>query len=170
MSSPAVKQVSTSPRGAQNPISIVFARYVESATHRGKAPQSLSEYGLQIDRLIEVIGDIDVTEVTRGHISTLRDTLLQLPKSKAAEIRGKSIEEQIELAKAKQLDRISPSTVDNCLRKTSSVFGYAFELGLIDVNPHKGVSKAATQKRTEFEAGKGYTETEIALLFKNDLL
>ncbi|WGY46611.1 DUF6538 domain-containing protein [Vibrio sp. ABG19] len=63
VSSPTVKQVSTSPRGAQNPISKVFARYVESATLRGKAPQSLSEYGLQIDRLIEVIGDIDVTVV-----------------------------------------------------------------------------------------------------------
>uniref|UniRef100_UPI003A97C837 hypothetical protein n=1 Tax=Psychromonas sp. TaxID=1884585 RepID=UPI003A97C837 len=69
VSSPTVKQVSTSPRGAQNPISKVFARYVESATLRGKASQSLSEYGLQIDRLIKVIGDIDVTEVTRGHIS-----------------------------------------------------------------------------------------------------
>ncbi|TNY75593.1 hypothetical protein CGK62_11690, partial [Vibrio parahaemolyticus] len=81
--------------------------------------------GLQIERLIEVIGDLDVTEVTRAHIVEFRDTLLQLPKSKIASIRNRPLLEQIELVKIQGLETLSATTVKNCLRKTSVVFSYA---------------------------------------------
>lgn len=150
----------------KNSISSILIRYIESASVNRKAPQSLDEVSLQIERLIEVIGDIDVTEVNRGHISKYRDTLLQLPKSKKADIRSRPIKEQIELARANKLPCIAPATVKTIMRKTSPVFGYAFDLGLIDANPYKGVAYPKVQDKSEVAEDKGYTAEELSLLFE----
>ncbi|MGR5322740.1 DUF6538 domain-containing protein [Vibrio sp. DNB22_17_1] len=134
VSSVTVSQAHSRSIAPQNSISKVLARYVESATINGKASQSLTEIKGLVERLIEVIGDIDVTEVTRGHIAQYRDVLLQLPKSKAQSIRNQTIEKQVELVKAEGLATLTPATVKTILRKSSPVFGYAVELGLIEVN------------------------------------
>ena len=115
----------------RNPLSSLLERYIESANLNGKASQSIAEVSHQIQRLIELIGDVDVTEVNRGHISQFRDTLLQLPKSKSKTVRSKSLAEQIELVKTDNLPTIARSTVKTILRKTSPVFGYASKICLI---------------------------------------
>ncbi|HBC3446793.1 TPA: site-specific integrase [Vibrio parahaemolyticus] len=154
---------------SQNSISSLLKRYLESASINGKASQSLAEVESQIERLIEIIGDIDVADVTRGHISKYKDTLLQLPKSKAKEIRNKSVPEQLELVKTKGLETIAPSTVKTILRKTSPVFGYAVELGLIDVNPYKGVTLPKVQNKSAVAEAKGFSPREINQLFQFDI-
>lgn len=164
-----VKQTRKGSKRPQNSLSSLLERYIESATINGKASQSIAEVSHQIKRLIELIGDIDVTEVNRGHISQFRDILLQLPKSKSKGLRSKSLAEQIELAKADNLPTIARATVKTILRKTSPVFGYAFELGLIDVNPFNGVTLPKVQNKSEIAEDKGYSPAEIDLLFRSDI-
>lgn len=94
---------------------------------------------------------------------------MQLPKSKAKDIRSKSLVEQIELVKAKDLPKIAPSTVKTILRKTSPLFGYAFELGLIDANPFDGVTLPKVQNKSAIAEEKGYSPAEIGLLFRSDI-
>ncbi|EPW6912151.1 DUF6538 domain-containing protein [Vibrio parahaemolyticus] len=159
----------TKARPSGNSISALFKRYVESETLKGKDSKSLDEVTLQIERLIEIIGDIDVAEVKRSHIADYRDTLLKLPKSKANAVRSKSLEAQIEMVKAKGLPTIARTTVKNCLRKISAVFGYAIELGWIDVNPHRGVPVVTRERKTEVDDGKGYSNAEVSLLFSADV-
>ncbi|EHA1125470.1 site-specific integrase [Vibrio navarrensis] len=156
-------------KASQYSISNVFKRYHQSETLKDKDAKALYEAGLQIERLIEVIGDLDVTEVTRAHIVEFRDTLLQLPKSKIASIRNRPLLEQIELVKIQGLETLSATTVKNCLRKTSVVFSYAVELGIIDSNPHVGVRVATAEKKTEANEGKGYTDSEMRRLFQADV-
>ncbi|EGR1588372.1 site-specific integrase [Vibrio parahaemolyticus] len=156
-------------KASQYSISNVFKRYHQSETLKDKDAKALYEAGLQIERLIEVIGDLDVTEVTRAHIVEFRDTLLQLPKSKVASIRNRPLLEQIELVKIQGLETLSATTVKNCLRKTSVVFSYAVELGIIDSNPHVGVRVATAEKKTEANEGKGYTDSEMRRLFQADV-
>ncbi|RZR06480.1 site-specific integrase [Vibrio vulnificus] len=156
-------------KASQYSISNVFKRYHHSEILKDKDAKALYEAGLQIERLIEVIGDLDVTEVTRAHIVEFRDTLLQLPKSKIASIRNRPLLEQIELVKIQGLETLSATTVKNCLRKTSVVFSYAIELGIIDSNPHVGVRVATAEKKTEASEGKGYTDSEILRLFQADV-
>ncbi|WP_218770703.1 site-specific integrase, partial [Vibrio parahaemolyticus] len=156
-------------KASQYSISNVFKRYHQSEILKDKDAKALYEAGLQIERLIEVIGDLDVTEVTRAHIVEFRDTLLQLPKSKIASIRNRPLLEQIELVKIQGLETLSATTVKNCLRKTSVVFSYAIELGIIDSNPHVGVRVATAEKKTEASEGKGYTDSEILRLFQSDV-
>ncbi|HCG7391712.1 TPA: site-specific integrase [Vibrio parahaemolyticus] len=156
-------------KASQYSISNVFKRYHQSETLKDKDAKALYEAGLQIERLIEVIGDLDVTEVTRAHIVEFRDTLLQLPKSKIASIRNRPLLEQIELVKIQGLETLSATTVKNCLRKTSVVFSYAVELGIIDSNPHVGVRVATAEKKTEANEGKGYTDSEMRRLFQADI-
>ncbi|MBT0051776.1 site-specific integrase [Vibrio alginolyticus] len=156
-------------KASQYSISNVFKRYHQSETLKDKDAKALYEAGLQIERLIEVIGDLDVTEVTRAHIVEFRDTLLQLPKSKIASIRNRPLLEQTELVKIQGLETLSATTVKNCLRKTSVVFSYAVELGIIDSNPHVGVRVATAEKKTEANEGKGYTDSEMRRLFQADV-
>ncbi|EGR3178556.1 site-specific integrase [Vibrio parahaemolyticus] len=156
-------------KASQYSISNVFKRYQQSEILKDKDAKALYEAGLQIERLIEVIGDLDVTEVTRAHIVEFRDTLLQLPKSKIASIRNRPLLEQIELVKIQGLETLSATTVKNCLRKTSVVFSYAIELGIIDSNPHVGVRVATAEKKTEANEGKGYTDSEMRRLFQADV-
>ncbi|EGR1225249.1 DUF6538 domain-containing protein [Vibrio parahaemolyticus] len=156
-------------KASQYSISNVFKRYHQSEILKDKDAKALYEAGLQIERLIEVIGDLDVTEVTRAHIVEFRDTLLQLPKSKIASIRNRPLLEQIELVKIQGLETLSATTVKNCLRKTSVVFSYAIELGIIDSNPHVGVRVATAEKKTEASEGKGYTDSEMRRLFQADV-
>ncbi|EKZ8662480.1 site-specific integrase [Vibrio alginolyticus] len=156
-------------KASQYSISNVFKRYHQSETLKDKDAKALYEAGLQIERLIEVIGDLDVTEVTRAHIVEFRDTLLQLPKSKIASIRNRPLLEQIELVKIQGLETLSATTVKNCLRKTSVVFSYAIELGIIESNPHVGVRVATAEKKTEASEGKGYTDSEMLRLFQADV-
>ncbi|EJE4224558.1 site-specific integrase [Vibrio parahaemolyticus] len=156
-------------KASQYSISNVFKRYHQSEILKDKDAKALYEAGLQIERLIEVIGDLDVTEVTRAHIVEFRDTLLQLPKSKIASIRNRPLLEQIELVKIQGLETLSATTVKNCLRKASVVFSYAIELGIIDSNPHVGVRVATAEKKTEASEGKGYTDSEILRLFQADV-
>ncbi|MGY5736083.1 DUF6538 domain-containing protein [Vibrio chemaguriensis] len=101
-------------KASQYSISNVFKRYQQSEILKDKDAKALYEAGLQIERLIEVIGDLDVTEVTRAHIVEFRDTLLQLPKSKIASIRNRPLLEQIELVKIQGLETLSATTVKNC--------------------------------------------------------
>ncbi|HAS6962853.1 TPA: tyrosine-type recombinase/integrase [Vibrio parahaemolyticus] len=159
----------TKARPSVNSISALFKRYVESETLKGKDSKSLDEVTLQIERLIEIIGDLDVSQVKRSHIADYRDTLLKLPKSKANAVRSKPLDAQIEMVKAKGLPTIARTTVKNCLRKTSAVFGYAIELGWIDVNPHRGVPVATRERKTEVDDGKGYSTADVSLLFKADV-
>ncbi|HHC7266929.1 TPA: DUF6538 domain-containing protein [Vibrio parahaemolyticus] len=156
-------------KASQYSISNVFKRYNQSEILKDKDAKALYEAGLQIERLIEVIGDLDVTEVTRAHIVEFRDTLLQLPKSKIASIRNRPLLEQIELVKIQGLETLSATTVKNCLRKTSVVFSYAIELGIIDSNPHAGVRVATAEKKTEASEGKGYSDSEMRRLFQADV-
>ncbi len=157
------------PSTALNPISAVFERYVGSVEINEKDAKTLAETHLQIERLIEIIGDADIATVNRAHIVHFRDTLLQLPKSKAKEVRSKPLEHQIEIAKKQSLPTISATTVKNSMRKISVVFSYAVELGIISQNPMFGVSVNTSKKLVEVGESKGYSPEDIRLLFKSEL-
>lgn len=169
VASPEAKRPQTKASLSGRTVSALFKRYVESETLNGKDSKSLDEVNLQIGRLIEVIGDLDVAEVSRAHIVQFRDTLLQLPKTKVSAVRSKPLEAQIKLAKSEGLPTIARTTVKNCLRKTSPVFSYAVELGWIDTNPHLGVSVSTREQKIEVDDGKGYTTDEVGLLFNSDV-
>jgi integrase len=157
-----------STRSPLNSILSLFERYRKSEALKEKGAKGCDEVGLQITRLIEIIGDIDVTEVTRGHIVVYRDTLLQLPKSKTNEIRSKSVAEQMEIANNNSLETLSSTTVKNSIRAVSRVFSYVVEVGLIDVSPVKGVN-VAVAKMTEVGEGRGYSDADLNKLFQLDV-
>ncbi|TOM44689.1 hypothetical protein CGH75_27495, partial [Vibrio parahaemolyticus] len=46
---------------------------------------------------------------------------------------------------------------------------YAVELGLIDVNPYKGVTLPKVQNKSAVAEAKGFTPSEINQLFKLDI-
>ena len=149
----------------KNSLSNVFLRYKDSELLNGKKMKTLDETGLQMNRLIEIIGDIDVSGVSRSDIVECRNTLLQLPKLKTKSIRSLPLLKQIEQVKKEGLEKISPTTVKNGLKKLSPVFSFAVELGLINTNPVIGVKPPKAKKKIECDEGKDYTTAEVELIF-----
>ncbi len=152
-----------------NTISKLFERYLKTESLKDRDGKTLNETTLQIDRLIEVLGDLDVTTLKRSHMVEFRDTLLQLPKTKSNEVRSLSLVEQIKLVEAQGLPTISATTVKNCMRKVSAVLSYAVELGWIEVNPVSGVKVDIAKKMLEVEDANGYTESEVTQIFAHSV-
>ncbi len=160
-------------KAVKDSLSSVLKKFIESekVKHKGSLSRlkTLNETSLKVERFIEIIGDKPITEVSRSDVMTYRDTLLQLPKSKQKNIRSKPIEEQIKLVESEGLETISAATVKNSLRQLSTVFTYATDLELIPKNPVFGVKVSTSQRKTEVEEGKGYTDKEIERLFATEV-
>lgn len=166
---PVASQTSQQCSRVENSISSLFERYRTSAEVNEKDAKTLNETALQVTRLVEVIGDIDVSEVKRSHFVSYRDTALQLPKSKANSVRKKPLSEQIQMAKDQGLPTLSATSVRKSVRLLSVVFSYAVELDLIGVNPVFGVKVNTAKKLTEVEEDKGYTPEDLSRLFQTPL-
>ncbi len=157
----------------KNPISLVVKQFVKSETikHKGSLSRAktLDETSSKVDLFIAVVGDMDISKITRNQVVQFRDTLYQMPRSKKACIRNLSVEKQIELAKAEGLEVRSNSTVKNFLRQLSTVFTYAVEVGLLTTNPVQGVRINQSAKKTDVGKSKGYSERDIARIFQDEV-
>ena len=156
------------------PISEVLKAYRESENAKSRGDLSraktLDEYAAHVKSFIEIVGDLPVEKIKSAQLSKFRDTLLQLPKSKAAKIRSMPVAEQIAYAKAHNEQLKSPNTVKNALKKISGVFTYAVEVELIDVNPVARVKKPAAKKVTEAtELERGYSKHDLEAIFKHPI-
>ena len=155
-------------------ISSVYKEFRESdiLINRGNKSRlkTLDETRAKVDRFVAICGDMDIKSVTKKDIAKYRDTLLQLPKGKGLSLRGKSIEDQIELAKTNGLDVLSPTTVKNAIKQLSLVFSYAQGLDLIPFNPTFGMKTKNAQKQIEADdTDKGYSSKDIHSLFNDSL-
>jgi len=161
------------PASKVNAISVVLDQFIQSETlrHRGSLSRikTLDETSHKVRRFIAIIGDVGVEDVSKADIVKYRDALYQLPKTQQKSIRSKSVVEQIEIAKEQDLPLLSANTVKNSLRQLSTVFSYAVESGLIDVNPTFGLGTKITTKKVEVGESKGYTDADIFKLFQSDV-
>ena len=160
--------------GAANSLTNVYKLWRASDLLQNKNNQArlktLDETRAKVERFVAIMGDVDVTSITKGDIAKYRDTLLQLPKNRTQAVKNMTIIQQIEFAAKKTSKLLSPKTVANAIKQISPVFSYAVEMGLININPTFGVTVKNTVKKKEVEiAGRGYTLDNVAMLFDDEL-
>ena len=156
------------------PISEIYKAYRESEDVKSRGDlsraKSLDEYAAQVKSFIEIIGDLPIETIKSAELSKFRDTLLQMPKSKAEKVRAMSVADQIAYAKAHNEKLKSPNTVKNALKKISGIFTYAVEIELIDVNPVARVKKPIAKKVVEAtELERGYSKQDLEAIFKHPI-
>jgi integrase len=156
-------------------ISAIYEQYRESSILNDRDNQSalkkLDQTRSQVARFVAILGDMDIKSITKRDLTRYRDILLQLPKNKSKSIRDKTVAEQIKLAEANGLARITSTTARNSIKQLSLVFTYAWrELDLIPVNPTFGMQLKSVKKQMEADdTGKGYSQEDLRMVFSHEI-
>lgn len=156
-------------------VSTIFERYKETQlmTARGNektVERTLNSYASAIARFNEYSKGKPIAEVTRTDIGNFRDLLLKLPSKAKHEVTSKSLTEQIKIAYAQSLPRLSPNTVRKQIMALSAVFAYSIEMGLRDSNPVSGMTKRLTQSIERVDgAFKQYSQDDLVKIFTSPI-
>jgi hypothetical protein len=156
-------------------VSVIFDRYKETQlmTTRGNektVERTLNSYSSSIARFNEYTKGKSIAEVTRTDIGNFRDLLLKLPSKAKHEVTSKSLTEQIKIADAQNLPRLSPNTVRKQIMALSAVFAYSIEMGLRDSNPVSGMTKRLTQSIERVDgAFKQYSQGDLVKIFTSPI-
>ncbi|WLH67235.1 site-specific integrase [Pseudomonas sp. FP2309] len=133
---------------------------------------TLNDYRGIVQHFVELFGDIPVSSFTNELAQEYRLKLARTPVSKGVGIRGIDAVQQIALADAQDLPRISPATTQKRLRVMSSILAFAKDMGWIQVNPivDSGVSKRVSRdinKAGGSRRRKDYTRDEIKTILSS---
>ncbi|MFL1387829.1 DUF6538 domain-containing protein [Pseudomonas tritici] len=133
---------------------------------------TLNDYRGIVQHFVELFGDIPVSGFTNELAQEYRLKLARTPVSKGVGIRGMDALQQIALADAQDLPRISPATTLKRIRAMSSILAFAKDMGWIQVNPiaDSGVSKRVARdikKTGGSRRRKDYTRDEIKTILSS---
>ena len=126
--------------------------------------ETLKEYELSINELIDVLGDIHISTIDYNSAKSYRDTMLKVPthrkKGKYANV---SIPSLVKLNIPEE-QCLSAKTVKGRLANLSTYFEWLKKHKIIDSNPFEGVHLKA-----ESNSYTPYTNEDLSLIFKSDL-
>ncbi len=133
---------------------------------------TLNDYRGIVQHFVELFGDIPISSFTNELAQEYRLKLARTPVSKGVGIRGIDALQQIALADAQDLPRISPATTRKRLRAISSVMTFAKDMGWIQVNPvaASGVSKRVARDITKAGVSrrrKDYSRDELKTILSS---
>ncbi|HIJ94621.1 MAG TPA: hypothetical protein HPP94_02570 [Desulfuromonadales bacterium] len=93
--------------------------------------------------LVDILGDVDVTTITRPMLIELRSSLLKVPPSFYVKNPGKSVRKAIA---ENDGPGISTKTVNKYMSRIGSLLKYCQEQGMINTNPATGLQIAEKQR------------------------
>ena len=141
-------------------LSEVISLYFKDNAHL--EPKSAEAYQAVYKTLLEVIGDQPIAAVNRSMIREFKDTIQRLPsnREKRCEYRGKSIAEIMEMDVT---DPLSTQTINHYLTRTSTLFKFALQEGLVERNPAEGLG-IKLDKRPDEECDQ-FDKNDLTKLF-----
>jgi integrase len=125
-----------------NLLSGVIATYT-AEKQSGWTDKTKMEVAGAFKLLVDILGDIDVSTITRPMLIQLRSSLLKVPPGFYNKNRGKSVRQAI--ANNDGLG-ISPKTVNKYMSRIGSLLKYCHELGMVTNNPATGLQIADKQR------------------------
>ena len=133
---------------------------------------TLNDYRGIVQHFVELFGDIPISSFTNELAQEYRLKLARTPVSKGVGIRGIDALQQIALADAQDLPRISPATTKKRLRAMSSILTFAKDMGWIQTNPivDSGVSKRVARDITKAGVSrrrKDYSRDELKTILSS---
>ena len=123
--------------GAGHPLSGVFADWRTASKAREKTKD---EFATAINQFIDLFGDLPVELITKSIVKQYRSALLSRPARPAPAIRKLPLRQQIALAGEQGLPTVSPKSAKKALQGLKSVFAFALEEELIEVDPSAKVT------------------------------
>ncbi|XHS79802.1 hypothetical protein ACFJGW_07430 [Burkholderiaceae bacterium UC74_6] len=132
--------------------------------------KTIDTFRSTLERFIELMGDLDIREISRETVGRFRAELAQLP-SKGEGTRKLTALQLIAKADAEGLPRLSEPTIRNHLRALSAVLSHGVRLQWLDENVviaggvGRAAAKAATRRVATSRRRKDYTKKELRTIF-----
>jgi integrase/head-tail adaptor len=135
---------------------------------RKPTPKLDSDWGGIIKRFIELHGDLLITEITRRHVASFKDAVLQLAIRQPTAIRLLPLPEIVKLFEGDEnVTRLSASTVKKYLTAIRTILEWAAENGYRDDNP--AVRIKVRVARNKDEERLPYSANDLKIIFSSSV-
>ncbi len=136
-------------------LSEVINRYVE-AKQAEWTSKSKMEFNSVFKLLIDILGDVDVTSITKPMVTELRSTLQKLPPNIYKKYPGQSIQQ---ILSCKDEEAMSIKSVNKHISRLGALLRYCVDEGVISSNPASGL-KISDKKRAD-EERNAYSKDDV---------
>lgn len=144
-------------------LSELIAKFIDAKVKDGAWDKAdVPTYKSRITPIIDILGDIPISNIKRDKIRHCREIIKKLPpnRTRSKKYKDKSIEEILKMDISKTL---SVKTINGILNIISEMFEWGKQEGLVDNNPAQ--SLGIKDNRQEDELRDGFTEEEIKKIF-----
>lgn len=148
-------------------LSALFERYRITVTRQEpkRAVGRLLEYGVAVERYIELLGDHPIRQIRKQDIADFRSLLEQLPARPKRNVSCLPLRQQIAMTEREALPRLSAGTVKKLGRGLSAILGFAVDEGLLEQNPAHGIKYAEAVTNPLEETLRPFLPAELATIF-----
>ena len=142
-------------------LSEVIKQYVE-AKESGWSAKSKMEFYSVFKLLVDMLGDVGLTSVSRSVVTELLATLQKLPPNMYKKYPGKTVKQVLAL---KDIEPMSTKSVNKHVSRLGALLRYCIEEGMIKSNPAYG-PKISEKKRPD-EERDAYSKADIAKIISS---
>jgi integrase len=133
------------------------------------ATKLCDEWRVSIRRFVELIGDLDVRQITGDMIRDFRDSMGELPSRAPRELTALPLLEQIDRARERGLKKLSGATVAKLVSGLRVTLDHACDpLRLISSNPAAGVKVKGA--KSDVDARMPFSPEDLSLIFADPLM
>jgi integrase len=150
--SPAIPYEASNPPGTGERLSQVIEKFAEERRRAGVwKPKSEVEIMTSLHLLVEVLGDVPVTDINNVSMRHFKETLMKLPPNvrKNPAYRDKSIAEVLDSGVTVYMNT---STINKQLDRAATLFKWAVQNGYVVRNPAEGLQLPAKKRDDEYRA------------------
>jgi len=175
---PTAAERATAPLGKVHRLSELFVAYAEDKKltdgDNRATKRTINDYGVVVDRFIELFDDLDVRAIDRELVAKYRSALARMP-AKGEGIRGMTAPKLIEKAASEGLPLLTAPTIRNRLRAVSAVLSCGVRMGWIRENPiitsgaGRAAAQAASRRRGATKKRQDYTRDELRSIFASPI-
>lgn len=146
---------------ADTALSNVIEKYI--ADKQGEwTEKTKMEVGSVVKLLQDILGDIDVSSITKPVVLDLRSTLQKLPPNIYKKYPGKSIKQVLE---CKDIEPMSLKSVNKHVARLGAVLRHCVDEGILTSNPASGL-KISEKKRAD-EERSSYSMDDVKQIIRN---
>ena len=143
--------------------------FVHYQQERKLRAQSYSEFSTVVRRFREVAGEnLSVAVITKAHIRTFKDAILQMPKVLSQADRKLPVPQLLVKFDGDAIERVSTTTVRKALGIVNVLLEWCVKNGHLDTNPALGVKPVAEQ-RHEQDRRLPYEQDDLRIIFNSPL-
>ena len=153
---PVVENLAPEPTTAGGRLSSNVRSFIERKKIEGKSLKEIGSDGVILEEFVEIVGDIDISSITKKEVSYYIDVQTKLPpnRKKSPKYRDLSIQQLVE-KNLSDKETQTPQNINKRLTKLSVFANWGVRQGLLFSNPFSGMKfsvKKQPHRRKPFTA------------------